>query len=519
MGGGQEQGKDIVMWQSDIVRPRRNIAVVVKAKPITGQASGKASAAETRFQIEQCFGVDYLSATEPAKNRVHECFVVCPHEIKKEALESLRSTLTACGLDRNVTYIHGEVLWEKVEQYLSERTLPPKLTALSTQVEALDPDIGIRVVLGDGPVRLQVFPKPTAPLSKVFLKGEPKFADTPGGRAAQMSFERHLRKGDGCVIEGAHIVEWPFPEVFEKLGLSLAPSATITMEPRRFPKPLTWDLELSAPDRPPFCLNRVQFEGAVGIDEARLESVAPSSAWAFSLTFNRPESRFGFTITFPCDGRNVVQQLEAIRLRQFLSRGCIVRWRESESGHLICENDLAPGSIEADEPYVIELLERIVRIQTRTGVRLSLPTGPWAKKQVDEALYASEVIDTGRIEGNFAGVSLVIDRDAGTHIIEEMATAGPQQTLWVTALHEVDVFGTPVNLGYMVRAITGSLATQPVSSDPSLKQLEVVFSDPTFMSAKYPDWLSAAEAGQLRQQFPALMEGKSKVHVRTPPKS
>ena len=70
-----------------------------------------------------------------------------------------------------------------------------------------------------------------------------------------------------------------------------------------------------------------------------------------------------------------MHQLEAICLRECLSRGCIVRWRESESGHLSCENDLTPRSIKADESYVIELLERVVRIQTRTGVRLSLPRG------------------------------------------------------------------------------------------------------------------------------------------------
>ena len=56
-GGSQEHGKDIVMWESDRLRERVNYAVVAKATTISGQTSGNSSAAEVRFQTEQCFNI------------------------------------------------------------------------------------------------------------------------------------------------------------------------------------------------------------------------------------------------------------------------------------------------------------------------------------------------------------------------------------------------------------------------------------------------------------------------------
>lgn len=49
--GTTEAGKDLVMWKAGDLGERINYAVVVKAKPISGKAAGKSSAAEVRFQI------------------------------------------------------------------------------------------------------------------------------------------------------------------------------------------------------------------------------------------------------------------------------------------------------------------------------------------------------------------------------------------------------------------------------------------------------------------------------------
>jgi hypothetical protein len=58
-GGSQEHGKDIIMWRPEGLRERVNYGVVVKAKRVSGKASGTSSAGEVRIQIEQCFDKPY----------------------------------------------------------------------------------------------------------------------------------------------------------------------------------------------------------------------------------------------------------------------------------------------------------------------------------------------------------------------------------------------------------------------------------------------------------------------------
>jgi hypothetical protein len=58
-GGSQEHGKDIIMWRPEGLRERVNYGVVVKAKRVSGKASGTSSAGEVRIQIEQYFDKPY----------------------------------------------------------------------------------------------------------------------------------------------------------------------------------------------------------------------------------------------------------------------------------------------------------------------------------------------------------------------------------------------------------------------------------------------------------------------------
>jgi hypothetical protein len=59
-GGSLELGKDIVMWKEGDLRDRINYGVVVKARKISGRATGKSSPNEIYFQILQCFSAPFL---------------------------------------------------------------------------------------------------------------------------------------------------------------------------------------------------------------------------------------------------------------------------------------------------------------------------------------------------------------------------------------------------------------------------------------------------------------------------
>jgi hypothetical protein len=66
--GSDEFGKDIVMWQKDVLKGRLNFAVVVKVKNISGAAS-RGQVSEICTQVRQCFGVDYPPSAQSHSNR------------------------------------------------------------------------------------------------------------------------------------------------------------------------------------------------------------------------------------------------------------------------------------------------------------------------------------------------------------------------------------------------------------------------------------------------------------------
>src|ERR1017187_9823031 len=155
-GGSQEQGKDIVMWKPDEIRPRINFAVVVKAERITGQASGKLSANEVGFQIQQAFGSPFNDPTTLEQQEVHECIVVSSKEISKEAHESIKSFLKKTNLEMRTTFINGDKLWEHVEKYLPECADLERLQLIQKSFENVDEHYRLAVNTHGGKIGITV---------------------------------------------------------------------------------------------------------------------------------------------------------------------------------------------------------------------------------------------------------------------------------------------------------------------------------------------------------------------------
>ena len=88
------------MWRPGDLNERLNYAVVVKAKPISGKAAGKSSAAEVRFQIEQAFSSEWYDSKTTQAQRAARCFVICSKEIKKEAIAAIQGVLNTSNLEQ-----------------------------------------------------------------------------------------------------------------------------------------------------------------------------------------------------------------------------------------------------------------------------------------------------------------------------------------------------------------------------------------------------------------------------------
>ncbi len=122
--GSHEKGKDIICWRRDELGCRRNLALVVKAVRLTGQAKvTKGTLSEVSTQIQQCFCNTFTDPVSGETQQIHQCWVVSNQDITKEAVEQLNALLKPSGHDRNVSFIdHGKLL-KLLEEYVPEPPL------------------------------------------------------------------------------------------------------------------------------------------------------------------------------------------------------------------------------------------------------------------------------------------------------------------------------------------------------------------------------------------------------------
>ncbi len=138
-GGAGEKGKDIVCWKTDELGSRINMALVVKAAPITGKAGiSTGSAGEVSTQIQQCFGRRFIDPTNGNECPVHRCWVLGNQRIIKEAEDAIMATLSAATLGRNVSFVSGDKLWELIEQHLPQDAVWQKLHEATEVLYGMD---------------------------------------------------------------------------------------------------------------------------------------------------------------------------------------------------------------------------------------------------------------------------------------------------------------------------------------------------------------------------------------------
>jgi len=474
--------------------------VVVKAKPITGQATGSSSAAEVATQIQQCFGAPFQDPTAPTKQDVHRCYVVCPHEIKKEALQTLESVLKASRLDRNVYYLAGEGLWEKVKEHLSERTLVAKASEISDVLKKISDDLHMSVNVTSDQIALGI--PPDAPIE---FKTLVAFPDDPDGRIAREAFERHIRTGEGVTLRSEYIVEWEVPEPLTRLGLGTPREVKLS--------PQDSDLGLIKVEMSSHAgtesISRVPFRRRQGTDEMTLWCDDPAVPLEIRLRFIPAQKSVGFAISLRLAGFNVKQQLAAFRFHEALVAGGTLRFEYEATGATLFEHDVESGTAGKSHPHFLRLLEALLTIQSRTSVLLSVPDERLSPEEVNAIAAAHRAVEGQSVRQSVESIELNFSR-SGADVILQQHASGEPLTFTVVSDDEVEIFGTRVPLGKVVRHIEG-LQFVPGEADhvelahkcgaESLSARFCAASTGANVIARYLNWLPADEAAQYRGEL------------------
>jgi len=373
-GGPQEQGKDIVMWKPDDLGERVNYGVVVKAGRIRGTATGKGSGAEVAFQIQQCFGDPYIDPVTLEKRYIDVCFVVCPEVIAKEARNSIKSVVEGRGIRRQMRFIHGRKLYGLIDKYLPERTVITELEKIRKTLSSASPDYHVSFRGDKDATHFWLEPKhPSAePIEFSFNIDIP---DTLEGQEMHKSLEKHFKTGTPVTIDKSFITGYDFPDFLKSI---LDPTGEgfekLLIMPHPNPRPITFEAIVRGQKGQeseifPIELRIVQ----AGTEEITLNNEQQDGPWTFHLVLNKEQKKLTVRLDFKLGGVNVNRALECLNTLQILAGGAIIELKRYDTGFTLVDLPIEEGMFEPVSEWSMALTEKLVYIQSKTRVPLSIP--------------------------------------------------------------------------------------------------------------------------------------------------
>jgi hypothetical protein len=488
-GGVKEEGKDIVMWEPDRFGNRKNVAVVAKADRVSGRATGRDSASEVAFQIQQCFGSPFLDAAG-VEQAVNECWVVSSHPITKEAGDAIFGALRAARLDRLVTLIDGDKLWALVEEHLPAAAVLDRLREAADAFETASPNYRIAALVDGEQVTLTAKPKhPDAfDAEPLAFRGTFRFDDSPAAEAARAAFEQHIRTGAPVTIPAAHVAEFEMPDFVRRFLAPGDASPTIALGPRTFGDRTMMGrltVRTSVDDRA--ALDSLRFQVMqIGTEEVTVRHQEPSSPWLITLRVNHVERRFDMTFQIDYRGFTATHVYSCERFRHLLSQGGILQLEDVPSGLFLGSAEVPVGTVPGPTPEWLAALKRLAYVQARSGVGIVIPQGELAEDEIRAVHAVAERIETGRatVQGPATLCLRVSDASIAANVIRSFENGG-ERPLHFETQQTVHLFDAAIPLGPV--RVTVSAATLSAEEAERLRTALASSALPHFVTFAIPE--------------------------------
>jgi len=509
-GGSGEQGKDIVMWKPGDFGQRKNFGVVVKAGKISGQASGKGSAAETYFQIKQSFGSSYRDGITAEDQEINECIIVASGNITKEARDSIMNAVSGSVADRSLTFIRGDTLWELVEKYLPASIVLDKLAQARDTFENVSPHHRITASIKDGDVVLSTQPKyeGAEQIDPITIKFKLVYPDTPQGVAARKEFDQHVSTGSPLTVAPPFLSDLEVPDFLSPF-LKADEVSHLVIGPRQGPKPAAGSLVITPDEGPAITIDGIEFRAVqVGQDEITLDNSHQLTQWHFRIRLNQTDHTANVTFDEKVERQNVKRELDKARLWEALSGGCRLAFVSADTGLTLFEGKLPRKSDEGPPVGYADFLEQILLIQTRTGIPISIPPRNITQDEIRSIYEGAARLRHGSISGTSKSLSIEIDRAGAENVVAGRFING--QELSISQLEEWTILDTTIPVGRSVSVIEGmELApntieelTERLRDDPGCDCFKVKFrpiEESAQVTVFYPDSTLGAELEDIQK--------------------
>jgi hypothetical protein len=509
-GGTGEQGKDITMWQANVLGDREYYAIVVKAGRITGEAKGKGSAAEVQMQIAQAFGSKFTDTADLSERQATRCWVVSSHEIKKEATESIKNALGPRATDGSVRFIDGDELWELIQRHQPERTIAQTLWSANQVLDHLSDHHRVVTQLRGGAIHLALEPKyPGAgAVESTEIRASFTFPADEAVKPIVQAVDSHIKRGTPVTIPGAFLTRFDVPKPLEPF-LKEGPIESIAIGPIEGEKEISTTLVARDVDGAEYRLTGVRFRAVrLGSEEFELTSSTADAPWVFSITANKVTRRFTMTFTIPDGPRSVKRAMEGVRFQNVLSRSGRLRFLNDETGLELFSCDVPIGVFSPAPAGWLQFLESLMFLQERCRVAVNLPDEV-SFEDAREVIELAARIRAGISDEVFDHAMLTMKPNAPTDLFRTEAQDGFR--LGIVREEFFELFGTMFPLGIVAHIGTRLRLTEKSRSALQTSRLDEELAleiegidENSRRYVAYLKWLDDIQIQDLRGRVPGM---------------
>ncbi len=336
--GPREYGKDIVCWKNTDLGYRKNLALVVKAKPVSGKSKiDNATAGEIQIQTNQCFGKPYLDPINSSSQFVHQCWIVSNHSIGEIAIDSIRSGMGNSVHKENVDFVDIDKLWWLIEQHMPIQATLQKLEEVQSDFNTWDSHYRFEAQISGSGIRHTIAEKfPGASQEKpIEIKSVFSFPNTLEGKELLEAVERFFETGAPVKIPAAYIKSLEYSDFLQHVYPALTKDGFLQLGSVPNPRPLLLRCEISCDDGDQSVLNFHLTCTRAGTKEATLTNQSQPIPIRMQLVLRNDATVSSFHIALDPDSTlNVHQLLMQMQFLRCFSKPHTVRFTNLETGIL-----------------------------------------------------------------------------------------------------------------------------------------------------------------------------------------
>jgi hypothetical protein len=413
-GGVNEKGKDIVCWyEHPFLGNRRNVALVVKVRPISGKAAiDEATAGEITMQINQCFGKPYDDPITGEEQSVHECWVVSNKPISKDAIGAITA-----GLGKSVStvqYVDIDTLWELIEKHLPLQAAFQKLAEAQQEFEQLDPQYRLDAHLTGSGLQFSLAEKyPGAAAEKpITIHTAFSFPDEVEAAKYSEALQQLLDTGASVTIPGTYVKSLQASDFLgQVLPSSLPADGSIQLGALPYQKPFLFHYEIDCDDGERFEIDYLDMKrvraGTKEVTLSNQEQLIPIKIEMVLRFDNIADSHFHIWLAHE-QPLNVHQKLMQLKFMRCMSKPHTVRITNIETGLLVATGHVEQGIWNAPDEHTLEIITALDALQSKTGKEIVPPTD---RELTAEETLAMEIMRvlflTGKIHASWNGCQMV----------------------------------------------------------------------------------------------------------------